>query len=88
MTYQVILSPRARRVLGEVLPESVAAACWEFIRGPLAENPRRVGKPLDPPMGGMWAARRGEYRVIYTIHESRVVVEILRIAHRRDVYRR
>lgn len=88
MTYQVILSPRARRVLGEVLPESVAAACWEFIRGPLAENPRRVGKPLDPPMDGMWAARRGEYRVIYTIHESRVVVEILRIAHRRDVYRR
>ena len=75
-------------MLGEVLPESVAAACWEFIRGPLAENPRRVGKPLDPPMDGMWAARRGEYRVIYTIHESRVVVEILRIAHRRDVYRR
>ena len=88
MTYQVILSPRARRMLGEVLPQSVAAACWEFIRGPLAENPRRVGKLLNPPMDGMWTARRGEYRVIYTIHESRVVVEILRIAHRRDVYRR
>ena len=88
MTYEVILSSRARRMLGEVLPEPVAAACWEFIRGPLAENPHRVGKPLDPPMDGMWAARRGEYRVIYTIHASRVVVEIVRIAHRRDAYRR
>ena len=66
----------------------MAAACWEFIRGPLAENPHRVGKPLDPPMDGMWAARRGEYHLIYTIHASRVVVEIVRIAHRRDEYRR
>ena len=46
MTYAIYFSPRARRALHVDLPEAVAAACAEFIFGPLAENPHRVGKPL------------------------------------------
>jgi mRNA-degrading endonuclease RelE of RelBE toxin-antitoxin system len=71
----------------ERLPEKVAAACWEFVHGPLAENPHRVGKPLRGAFDGRWTARRGEYRVVYEIHEERVVVVIVTVAHRRDVYR-
>lgn len=62
-------------------------ACWEFIRGPLAENPRRVGKPLLGRLEGRFSARRGEFRVIYQIFDERVVVRVIHIAHRRDVYR-
>jgi len=87
MTYRVELTRRARRDLSEVLPEAVAAACWEFIRGPLAENPHRVGKPLRGDLRGLFSARRGEFRVIYEIFDHRIVVEVLTVAHRRDVYR-
>ncbi|MGQ0625437.1 MAG: type II toxin-antitoxin system RelE family toxin [Sporichthyaceae bacterium] len=86
MTYSIFLSPRSRRALDVDLPEAVAAACAEFIFGPLAENPHRVGKPLRDEMAGLYSARRGEFRVIYEIHEDRVVVRVITIRHRRDAY--
>ena len=87
MTYQVVLSPGARRALAEDLPEVVAAACFQFIRGPLAENPRRVGKPLRNELAGTYAARRGEFRIIYDIADDRIRVEVISVRHRRDAYR-
>lgn len=87
MTYEVIFSPAARRALSEELPEVVAAACFEFITGPLAENPRRVGKPLRNELAGTYSARRGEFRVIYDIDDNRIRVEVISIRHRRDAYR-
>ena len=87
MTFRVELSRAAKNALTHDLPEVVAVACWEFIRGPLAENPRRVGKPLRDQLEGRYSARRGEFRVIYQILEDRVVVRVIHIAHRRDVYR-
>lgn len=86
MTYSIFLSPRARRALDVDLPEAVAAACAEFIFGPLAENPHRVGKPLRDELAGSYAARRGEFRVIYTIHEDWIAVRVISIRHRRDAY--
>lgn len=87
MSYRVELTRRALRSLSEELPEAVAAACWEFIRGPLAENPQLVGKRLHAELDGRWSARRGEFRVVYEIHEEVVVIRVIDIRHRRDVYR-
>jgi mRNA interferase RelE/StbE len=85
--YQVLLAPPARRALELTLPVAVAHAAWEFIRGPLAENPHRVGKPLHGDLEGLWSARRGSYRVVYSIDDEVITIVILRIAHRRDAYR-
>ncbi|SNS89980.1 type II toxin-antitoxin system RelE family toxin [Rhodococcoides kyotonense] len=87
MTYRIELTGAARRALVDTLPESVAAACWEFIRGPLAENPYCVGKPLRDRLAGNYSARRGQFRVIYQIFDDRIVVRIIRVAHWCDVYR-
>lgn len=87
MTYRIELTAGAKRALANTLPEAVAVACWEFIRGPLAENPYRVGKPLRDRLEGRYSARRGEFRVIYQIVDDRVFVRVIHIAHRRDVYR-
>ncbi|MGH3273648.1 MAG: type II toxin-antitoxin system RelE family toxin [Streptosporangiaceae bacterium] len=81
------MSSRARRDLADRLPEKSAAATWEFITGPLLDNPRRVGKPLDELMAPAWSARRGEYRVIYLIDNDRVVVEVVTVSHHRDAHR-
>lgn len=87
MTYVVELTRSARIALTETLPEASAIACWEFIRGPLAENPYRVGKPLRGRLDGKFSARRGEFRVIYQVFDDTVVVRVIHIAHRRDAYR-
>jgi len=87
VTYQVTIAPTAARQLRDRLPEAVAWACFEFIRGPLSEEPRRVGTPLRKPFEGQWRARRGEYRIRYSIDEDANTVHILDIDHRRDAYR-
>jgi mRNA interferase RelE/StbE len=82
VTYQVIIAPTAARQLHDRLPEAVAWACFEFIRGPLSEEPRRVGTTLRKPFEGQWRARRGEYRIRYTIDDDAGVVHVLDIDHR------
>lgn len=85
--YEVLFSRSARRALEYDLPEKIAAAAYEFIVGDLRENPRRVGKPLREPLAPLYAARRGEYRVIYSIVDQRLLIEIVTVTHRRDAYR-
>lgn len=87
MTFSVKFRRPARRALSERLPESVAAAAYEFCIGPLVENPHRVGAGLDPPLEMYRSARRGTYRVVYTIDEPAQVVYVEWIGHRADVYR-
>ena len=86
MSYALRLSRSARRALAETLPESVAAAVWRFISGPLVDNPHRVGKRLRFELEGYYSAWRGQYRVIYRIGEDAVIVEVVTIAHRSDAY--
>jgi mRNA interferase RelE/StbE len=87
VTFRIELTRQARRALAEELPEVIAAACQEFIHGPLAENPRRVGKQLAPPHYPRYAARRGDFRIIYDVRDDDVVVLVVNVRHRRDVYR-
>ncbi|MGQ0623060.1 MAG: type II toxin-antitoxin system RelE family toxin [Sporichthyaceae bacterium] len=85
--YILHVAPGARRALADQLPEVVAVAAWEFISGPLATTPRIVGSPLRTPFDGQWRARRGDYRVRYTIDEENRTVRVLDVDHRRDAYR-
>ena len=81
------ITPTARRQLTEHLPEAVAAAAYEFIVGPLLDNPYRVGKQLRPPLDDRYSARRGTYCVIYGIDDHNRTVTVVDVTHRRDAYR-
>jgi mRNA interferase RelE/StbE len=85
--YTVTLSAAAKRAIERDLPEAVATAVVDFLFGALAADPSRVGRPLRFKLEGFWSARRGQYRVIYSIHDDRVLVRVVRISHRADVYR-
>lgn len=56
--------------------------------GPLLESPRRVGKPLVRELDGYLSARRGPYRIVYRINKEAQAVEVVRIGHRSQIYRR
>ncbi len=80
----VVWTATSKRALTR-LPEKVATAVVEFIYGPLADNPQRVGKPLRFELEGLHSARRGDFRIIYRMTDR---VTILAIEHRADAYRK
>jgi mRNA-degrading endonuclease RelE of RelBE toxin-antitoxin system len=84
--YTVAITARAGRDLTR-LPEKLATACVEFVSGPLADNPRRLGKPLHDELAGLHSARRGDYRVVYEIIEDSHRIDVVHIDRRSDVYR-
>lgn len=85
--YDIEWARPASRALARI-PEKVAVAAVEFIYGPLAGNPHRVGHPLRFELEGKHTASRGDHRIIYRIDDEQHVVFILTIEHRSDVYRR
>lgn len=89
MTWTIEFAPQVEndlRRLGRPVRQRIAAALRERI-APLAD-PRDIGAPLVGEWTGYWRYRIGDYRLIARIEDERVVILIVRIAHRRDVYRR
>jgi mRNA interferase RelE/StbE len=85
--YTLIIAPTAKKQLAEKLPESVAFAAYEFIIGPLLDNPHRVGRQLRPPLADRHSARRGTYRVLYRIDDERQEVTVVGVFSRAGAYR-
>jgi mRNA interferase RelE/StbE len=84
--YDVAFTPEAQRQLSR-LPEKIVAAVLEGLYGSIARDPWRMTKPLHEELAGLRVARRGEYRVVLRIDESKHLIVVRRIDHRRDVYR-
>jgi mRNA interferase RelE/StbE len=51
-----------------------------------AEDPRRFGRPLTGDLKGLWRYRIGDHRIVASIEDDRLVVLIVTVGHRRDVY--
>jgi mRNA interferase RelE/StbE len=82
--YKVELRRRAQRTLDR-LPQTDFGAVVEAVKE-LAQAPRPRGmekvKTTD-----LWRIRQGDYRIIYTIDDNRRLVTVVRIGHRREIYR-
>jgi len=53
----------------------------------LAQDPKGLGKQLTGEFQGYWRYRWGDYRVIYKISEREILIIVLRISHRKEVYK-
>lgn len=51
----------------------------------LETNPQQ-GKPLTGPLTGLWSLRIGDYRAIYQIKDKELLVLVLKISHRKNIY--
>lgn len=90
MAWRIELSPGADRDLDKLDPQH-ARRILRFLSERLArlENPRTIGKLLEgQELGGLWRYRVGDYRVICSIEDDRLVVLVVEIGHRREIYRR
>jgi mRNA interferase RelE/StbE len=86
MTWRARITGPALRDLDRLTPR-VSEPLVAFIFGSLCEDPTRRGKPLRRELEGRWAARRGDYRVVYRLDRDRELLIVLAVAHRSDVYR-
>ena len=51
-----------------------------------SQNPYQFGKPLKGNKLGLWRYRVGDYRILCQIEESRLVVLVVAVGHRKDIY--
>ena len=88
MTWTVEWDDRARRELRK-LDHQAQRGILRYFRERIAidADPRRLGKPLSGEMVGLWRYRIRNYRAICRIEDDRVVVLVLRVAPRKEVYR-
>lgn len=87
MSWQIRLSDSALKTLKK-LDRKEAGRIRDFLRSlEKLENPRLKGKPLKGPLGDFWSYRVGSYRLICDLQDDVLTVLVLRIGHRREVYR-
>ena len=87
MKYKVTFSKDALKQLKK-MDKATSALIIGWIRKNLegCENPRIHGKGLIANRSGQWRYRVGDYRIIAEIHDGRVVILVLNIGHRSDIY--
>jgi mRNA interferase RelE/StbE len=71
--------------LGRQAQEQIIVYLDKRIAGPA--DPRRFGKALKADLAGLWRYRVGDYRILCQIQDREVVVLVIAIGHRREVYR-
>jgi mRNA interferase RelE/StbE len=84
MSYSLFILRRAQKELGDLPPEAYDRVRQQILD--LAEQPRPPGSRKLAGRDG-WRVRAGDYRVIYEIDEESLVVTVMHVGHRRDVYR-
>lgn len=89
MGWTIEYEAAARKELSK-LDKQIARRITGFMRDRVAslENPRSIGLPLTgSDLGELWRYRVGDYRIICEIQDENIVVLVLRVGHRREVYR-
>jgi len=86
MTYEVALAPAAARQLRKFDPQvrRRVQAAIEL----LATEPRPPAATRLVGGAGEWRVRTGDYRIVYEIEEERLLVLVLSVGHRREIYQR
>jgi len=86
MIYEVTLAPAAARQLRKFDPQVRRRV--QAVIELLADDPRPPAATRLVGGAGEWRVRTGDYRIIYEIEENRLLVLVLNVGHRREIYQR
>ncbi len=89
MTWKIEIDKKALKEIAG-LDKSIQKRIASFLKDKLAkiENPRAIGEALHGQLKKFWKYRVGDYRLICSIEDKIVTVLILRVDHRREVYKK
>jgi mRNA interferase RelE/StbE len=89
LAWTIEVDERAARQLGK-LDRTDALRIRNFLRDRLAtlDDPRQLGKALQgSKLGNLWRYRVGDFRIICDLQDTRLVVLVVGVGNRRDIYR-
>ena len=83
MTYRILLDEKADRFL-----QKLQHTDRERIKNRLNDltHHPQLGKPLVGRLSGLWSLRIGDYRAIYQIRNNELLIFVLQIGHRKNIY--
>jgi mRNA interferase RelE/StbE len=85
--WTVIFTPHAEKAFAKLdRPVQKEIERYLSTRVLMAEHPRSLGKPLKGNLSDYWSYRSGYYRIICKIEDHELVIVVVRVAHRRQVY--
>jgi mRNA interferase RelE/StbE len=89
MAWEVELSAEADRQLSKLdAPQAKRILKFLYERVARLDDPRSIGQALHGSrLGEFWKYRVGDYRLICKLEDNRLVVLVLRLGHRREIYR-
>lgn len=87
MNYRVVLTSNAKKQLKK-LDKHTTSLIIGWLRKNLegCANPRQHGKALTANRSGQWRYRVGDYRLIAEIEDDKIIILILAVGHRREIY--
>lgn len=85
MTYQVEIAPAAKRQLKKLVKQTQELIIHRLEQ--LAENPRPSGVLKMEGEENLYRVRVGDYRIIYEIQDRSLLIAVVKIGHRGNVYR-
>lgn len=83
MAYRVLFTDVAREQIDELTGKLAVQVDRALEK--IAKNPR-IGKPLRGDLRGLYSERVATFRILYSIHDDRIEIVVLTVAHRRHVY--
>lgn len=87
MAWWVEFSPGARRQLKKLdgaIRKEIISYLETRIEG--SSDPKRFGHALTRDLAGLWRYRVGDWRIVCSIQTARLIVLVVKVAHRREVY--
>ena len=87
--YNLILSGKSEKSLNKIKKKDKKS--FEIIikhLENLSQNPKHYGKPLTSNLAGLWSYRSADFRIIYQIEENKLIIFVIEIEHRKNVYDR
>ena len=83
--YSIIIAPQAKKQI-EGLPPNIKSRIGDVLINVLPKDPF-IGKALIAQLKGLVSYRVGDYRIIYSVVKNELVVQIIKVMHRREAYR-
>ncbi|MBW4659556.1 MAG: type II toxin-antitoxin system RelE/ParE family toxin [Drouetiella hepatica Uher 2000/2452] len=84
MNYQVVIKPSAQRQLKKLTP-AIQSNLISLIES-LSQQPRPSGCKKLKGRQNQYRVRSGDYRIVYSIEDTFLIVRVVKVGHRRDIY--
>ncbi|MCQ8128306.1 type II toxin-antitoxin system RelE family toxin [Methylomonas rivi] len=86
MAYKIEFTPKAAKQFSKLDQATKKRIKEVLLRIEALEDPRAVGKNLQGELAGLWRYRAGNYRILTRIIDDKLVILVVTVGHRREIY--